>query len=193
MLTQSILSACGVLEGTGSQSVVSMCQHTLAGLHQQGFYRAAAELCKSAQLCVFILGMQYLGLSVLRGVFRVRYVVWVLVTKYLKRSLAKAQLCRFGWPKWGREGHWQITEMRFRIFTSGYWGPWGPAPLPLPPKFFPKSCSFQAILRKKPPIWANFGLRAPLGSKLHWGPLTKILDAPLRCDWLLTQPLASFS
>ncbi len=34
----------------------------------------------AAQLCLFILGTQYLGLGVLRHVFRVRYAVCVLVT-----------------------------------------------------------------------------------------------------------------
>ena len=38
------------------------------------------ELCKAAQLCVFILGVQYLNLGVLMHVFRVRYVAYVLVT-----------------------------------------------------------------------------------------------------------------
>ena len=55
---------------------------------------------------------------------------------------------------------------------------------PLAPKiFFSKSCSFQAILRGKPPFWAKFWLRAPLGSKLRWAPLTKILDPPLSQIW----------
>ncbi len=43
------------------------------------FYRVAAELCEAAQLCMFILGTQYLGLGVLRHVFGVRYAVYVLV------------------------------------------------------------------------------------------------------------------
>ena len=45
----------------------------------KAFYKAAAELCKAAQLWVFILGMWYLGLGVLRHVFGVRYVVYVLI------------------------------------------------------------------------------------------------------------------
>ncbi len=44
---------------------------------------------------------------------------------------------------------------------------------PLAPQISPKSCSFQAILREKPLFWANFGLRAPLGSKLRWPPWPK--------------------
>ncbi len=43
------------------------------------FYSVAAELCEAAQLCVFILGTQYLYLGVLIPVFRVRYAVYVLV------------------------------------------------------------------------------------------------------------------
>ncbi len=52
---------------------------------------------------------------------------------------------------------------------------------PLAPKIFSKSYSFQAILRGNPLFWVNFGLRAPLplGSKLCWAPLTKILDPRL--------------
>ena len=58
--------------------------------------------------------------------------------------------------------------------------PGGPAPLT--PKISSKSCSFQAILRGKPPFRANFGLRALLGSKLC---LTKNLD-PRLCPKLRT-------
>ena len=56
------------LKGTGSQSVVSVCVLASARL----FIRAAVELCKAAQLYVFILGMRYLNLGVLRRVFRVK-------------------------------------------------------------------------------------------------------------------------
>ncbi len=59
---------CWVPEGAGSQSVVSVCQHTLT----MAFYRVAAKLCKTAQLCVFILGMWYFNLRVPMRVFRVR-------------------------------------------------------------------------------------------------------------------------
>ena len=45
-------------------------------------YKVAAELCKAAQLYVFILGRRYLGLGVLRLVFGVRYAVSVLVTHH---------------------------------------------------------------------------------------------------------------
>ena len=48
-------------------------------------------------------------------------------------------------------------------------GPGGSAPS-LTPRFFFKSCSFQAILREKPLFWANFGFRAPLGVKTPLGP-----------------------
>ena len=47
------------------------------------FIAAAMELCKAAQLCVFILGTWYLGLGVLRHVFGVRYAVSVLVSMYV--------------------------------------------------------------------------------------------------------------
>ena len=51
------------------------------------------------------------------------------------------------------------------LCTSGSRGPWGPGPPPCPQNFS-KSCSFQA--KGNPLVWANFGLRAPLGSKLCW-------------------------
>ena len=58
-------------------------------------------------------------------------------------------------------------------------GPWGPGP-PLPPKISPKSGSFQAILRGNPYFKQILGSGPPpLGSKLHWVPLTKILDLRL--------------
>ena len=61
-------------------------------------------------------------------------------------------------------------------------GALGPGP-PCPQDFF-KSCSFQAILREKSLFWAHFGLRPPpLGSKLCWAPLTKILDPRLYILW----------
>ena len=47
---------------------------------------AAVELGRAAQLCVFILGTQYLNLSVLMGVFGVRYAAYVLV-------ITLAELC----------------------------------------------------------------------------------------------------
>ncbi len=57
-----------------------------------------------------------------------------------------------------------------RTHYSGSRGAWARPPLP------PKSCSFQAILMETP----YFGLRAhPLGTKLCWVTLTKILDPPL--------------
>ncbi len=58
--------SCRVRKGAGSQSVVSVCQHTPAVSGIKAFYKVAAELCKAAKLCVFILGLQYLGLGVLR-------------------------------------------------------------------------------------------------------------------------------
>ncbi len=56
-------------------------------------------------------------------------------------------------------------------------GPSGPGP-PCPQDLFK---IMQAILRENPYFLANFGLRAPLVSKLHQPPLTKILDPPLKC------------
>ena len=48
------------------------------------------------------------------------------------------------------------------------------------PKICSKSCSFQAILKRKPPILSKFLAQgSPLGSKLRWAPLTKILDPHL--------------
>ena len=50
---------------------------------------SATELCKAAQLCVFILGTLYLGLGVLRvlnHVFGVRYAVRVFVTQDFELS-----------------------------------------------------------------------------------------------------------
>ncbi len=52
---------------------------------------------------------------------------------------------------------------------------------PRAPKISSKSCSFQAILGEKTLFRAYFRLRAPLGSKLHWAPLTKMLDMCLKC------------
>ena len=46
---------------------------------RKAFYGVAVELGKAAQLCVFILGMGYLSLGVLRCVFGVRYAVYVLI------------------------------------------------------------------------------------------------------------------
>ncbi len=43
-----------------------MCQQSLAGSISKAFYRTTAEQGEAAQLCVFILGMQYLYLHVLR-------------------------------------------------------------------------------------------------------------------------------
>ena len=59
--------------------------------------------------------------------------------------------------------------------------PGGPGDLaPLPPKyFFSNSCSFQATKGKNNLFWAHFALRALLGSKLYWAPLTEFLDPPL--------------
>ena len=53
---------------------MSACSGRLKG--SKAFYRVAAvaaELCEAALLWVFILGMRYLGLGVLRHVFGVRY------------------------------------------------------------------------------------------------------------------------
>ena len=57
------------------------------------------------------------------------------------------------------------------ITATDPWGPEGPSPLA--PKILFKSCSFQAIL-------SIFWAQAPLGSKLCWAPMSKILDPRLR-------------
>ncbi len=50
----------------------------------------------------------------------------------------------------------------------------------LPPRFFFKSCSFQALLGENPYFEQMLGSGPLLGSKLHWAPiLTKILDPRL--------------
>ena len=59
-----------------------MCQHTPGVVSARHLYGAAAELGKATQLCVFILGTQYLSLGVLRCVFGVRYVVSVLLKSF---------------------------------------------------------------------------------------------------------------
>ncbi len=59
--------------------------------------------------------------------------------------------------------------------SRGALGAWAP----LAPKISSKSCSFQAILREKPYFEQSLGSGPPLGSKLHWAPLTKILDPRL--------------
>ena len=48
---------------------------------RKAIYKVVAEFCKAAQLSVFILGMQYLGLGVLKHVFGVQYAVYVLVKR----------------------------------------------------------------------------------------------------------------
>ncbi len=58
--------------------------------------------------------------------------------------------------------------------------PGGPAgPGPPCPQDFKKSCNFQAILWEKPYFEQILGSGPPLGSKLRWPPLTKILDPRL--------------
>ncbi len=63
-----------------------------------------------------------------------------------------------------------------RNLSSGSRGPWGPGPLA--PMISSKSCSFQVILWEKPYFEQSLG-SGPPGSKLHWAPLTKILDPSL--------------
>ncbi len=64
-----------------SQSVVSVCQHTLTGSVSKAFYKVAAELSCSADTCLSwvrgTLDQVYLG--ILKRVFGVRYAVCVLV------------------------------------------------------------------------------------------------------------------
>ena len=71
-------------------------------------------------------------------------------------------------------------------------GAWGSAPLA--PKIFFKSYSFQTILGKKPYFEQSLGSGPPLLSKLHWAPLTKILDPPLQpmCHESIPSPWKSF-
>ena len=61
---------------------------------------AAAELCKAAQLYVFILGMWYFSLGVLRRVFGVRYAVSILVTRSILWQKGKLGETT-GATKWG--------------------------------------------------------------------------------------------
>ncbi len=65
---------CRVRKGAGSQSVVSVWQHTLGGSSSGS---VALQSCEADVL--FILGMQYLYLGVHWYAFRVRYAVGVLV------------------------------------------------------------------------------------------------------------------
>ena len=60
---------------------MSICQHRGGARFSKAFYRVVAELCQAAQLCVFILGMRYLSLGVLKHVFGVRYGVSILVKR----------------------------------------------------------------------------------------------------------------
>ena len=48
-------------------------------------------------------------------------------------------------------------------------GPWAQAPPPHYPQDFFQIMQFQEILRENP-FFVNFGLSAPLGSKVHWPP-----------------------
>ena len=64
--------------------------------------------------------------------------------------------------------------------TNGSRGTWGPgSPPSLPPRFFSKSCSFQAILWENPYFEQILGSGAPWGVKTLLAPLTKILDPSL--------------
>ncbi len=85
---------------------------------------------------------------------------------------------------------WETTQSQddWVKGTSPLADPGGPiSTLSLAPKICSKSCSFQAIIYKGNPqlFWANFGLRVPRGSKLHWPPVTKILDPPVNPVWIL--------
>ncbi len=60
--------------------------------------------------------------------------------------------------------------------SGGPGGPGSPCPQNLV-----KIMQFSGNFKGNPIFWANFGLRAPVGSKLRWAPLTKILDPPLCC------------
>ncbi len=47
----------------------------------KAFYKVAVELCQAVQLCVFILGMRYLNLGVLKRVFGYGCAVCTLVIR----------------------------------------------------------------------------------------------------------------
>ncbi len=57
--------------------------------------------------------------------------------------------------------------------------PWGPPPCHQ--VFFQNHAAFRQF-KGKTPILSKFWAQGPLGSKLHWAPLTKILDSP-RIFW----------
>ena len=63
----------------GSQSVVRCINILWQVSISKAFYRVTAELGKATQLCVFILGVQYLYLGVLKHVFGYGCVVYVLI------------------------------------------------------------------------------------------------------------------
>ena len=59
-------------------------------------------------------------------------------------------------------------------------GPVGPPPIPI---FF-KIMHFSGCFKGKTPILSKFWAQGPpLGSKRHWGPLTKILDPRLASQY----------
>ncbi len=71
----------------------------------------------------------------------------------------------------------QQTENVSGVTLEDSGGPWGPGP-PCPQDFF-KIMQFSEDFKGKTPILSKFQALAPLGSKLCWAPLTKILDPRL--------------
>ena len=85
-------------------------------------------------------------------------------------------LCAFGFlpphcspPCWP---HSHLRNGRMCLFCQLH-PPADPGGPPLPPRFFPKSCSFWANLRKKLYFEQILGSGPPLGSKLCWSPWPK--------------------
>ncbi len=79
--------------------------------------RAAVELCQAAQLCVYILGMQYLSLGVLGHVFGVRYAY----SSLLLQPQIQSFLCVVGppYPRGGSAlGARMFVHICFLLFTS---------------------------------------------------------------------------
>ena len=88
----------------------------------------------------------------------------------------------------------------FRFFTSGFRGPGGPGPPFAPQDFFQNHAVFRQFFGKTLILSKFWAQAPPLGSKLCWTPLTKILDPALFSNkdlyfvfhWVLTQGVFSF-
>ena len=79
--------------------------------------------------------------------------------------------------QWLLTGYQGFCQHQWLHPRSGSRGTWGPGPLA--PKISSESCSFRAILRENAYIEQILGSGPPLGQKLRWAPLTKILDPRL--------------